>query len=671
MKKGSDTGPKMPGACVAVLAPPGAQAAIEEAGAHLAAEFEPVSIDALCAGICEGRFACAVIDRDRIEGDAVSRLAEAAAAQPSPSDFSFLLLLDRADAGTLDAVAGSLMNVVLLERPVEPSLLRHAVRGVLRARTRQSDAADIQTQDLKTANLRLRQEIEERHAAEQRLREREELYRYTVELSRQFVWTAGPDGIIVPVSPLFGELTGLRETETGDEWLSTIHPDDRPGLLAQWMEIVARREPGSAEFRLRMADGSYRFHRAQAAPRFDEEGEVVRWYGFTEDVHEQRLAETARERAEERYRLAARATNDAIWDLDLEKNLIHWSDSSADALGYPGQVLGTTPLGWWSERVHPEDRLSASDSLTEAIETGKTRWSASYRFRQSDGEYATFYDRGFIMRDEDGRPLRAVGAMVDISERQRAESEIHRMQAELIHVSRLSAMGTMASTLAHEINQPLTAVTNYVRGSRRLLETGGTPKVADALTGLEAAEAGALRAGQIVRRLRELVARGAASVRPEELPKLIEDAGVLAFLDAHLLSVTPSIETDPDATWVEVDRIQIQQVLINLIRNAVQAMQQSTKREIAVTTRKLSPHFVEVAVADTGSGLSPEVRDALFSPFTGTKSEGLGIGLSISRTIIEAHGGKIWAEDREGGGTIFRFTLPLYDEEPVAGEPAP
>ena len=136
---------------------------------------------------------------------------------------------------------------------------------------------------------------------------------------------------------------------------------------------------------------------------FDEEGEVVRWYGFTEDVHEQRLAETARERAEERYRLAARATNDAIWDLDLEKNLIHWSDSSADALGYPGQVLGTTPLGWWSERVHPEDRLSASDSLTEAIETGKTRWSASYRFRQSDGEYATFYDRGFIMRDEDGR----------------------------------------------------------------------------------------------------------------------------------------------------------------------------------------------------------------------------------------------------------------------------
>lgn len=236
------------------------------------------------------------------------------------------------------------------------------------------------------------------------------------------------------------------------------------------------------------------------------------------------------------------------------------------------------------------------------------------------------------------------------------------MQAELIHVSRLSAMGTMGSTLAHELNQPLTAVTNYVRGSRRMLMNGDPPAIDKVCEGLEAAETAALRAGQIVRRLRELVARGTAAMRPENLPKLIDEAGVIAFLDAHFQGVTPQVELDPAADWVEADRIQIQQVLINLIRNAMQATSDSARREVVVTTQRVSAGQVEIGVADTGGGIPPEVREALFSPFQGTKAEGLGIGLSISRTIVEAHGGKIWADDREGGGTVFRFTLPATVE---------
>ncbi|HEX8213877.1 MAG TPA: ATP-binding protein, partial [Allosphingosinicella sp.] len=160
--------------------------------------------------------------------------------------------------------------------------------------------------------------------------------------------------------------------------------------------------------------------------------------------------------------------------------------------------------------------------------------------------------------------------------------------------------------------------------------------------------------------------RGTAAVRREELPKLIDEAGIIAFVDAHLLGVTPHMELDPAAHWVEADRIQIQQVLINLIRNAMQAVKDVETREVVVATRRMSPGQIEVSVADTGSGIQDGVRDGLFSPFQGTKSEGLGIGLSISRTIVEAHGGKIWAEDREGGGSVFRFTLPAVPDKSAA-----
>ena len=468
---------------------------------------------------------------------------------------------------------------------------------------------------------------------------------------------------MLSLSPRFSTVTGLdRKVDPHLGWLSVIHPDDYEPILQVWQETIEGGRPRSAEFRMRQADGSYRTFIARAAPRTDENGKVIRWYGFTEDVEDQKRAEAARASAEERYRLAARATNDAIWDLDLTTNELHWSESAAETLGYAGQELGTTSLSWWEERLHPEDRQQAIDSLEQAVNQGKSRWSATYRFRQANGQYATFFDRGFILRDDEGEAVRFVGAMTDLTQRQQAEEEIRRMQAELIHVSRLSAMGTMGSTLAHELNQPLTAVANYLRGSRRLLANGDRSRIADVEEALAAAEEGALRAGQIVRRLRELVARGTAAVRREELPKLIEDAGAIAFLDAHLLGVDHRVELDRAAHWVEADRIQVQQVLINLIRNAIQAVKDADSREVVVSTLKVSPAQVEVSVADTGSGISPEVRDALFSPFQGTKPEGLGIGLSISRTIVEAHGGKIWAEDREGGGSVFRFTLPAVAE---------
>jgi two-component system sensor kinase FixL len=214
----------------------------------------------------------------------------------------------------------------------------------------------------------------------------------------------------------------------------------------------------------------------------------------------------------------------------------------------------------------------------------------------------------------------------------------------------------MASTLAHELNQPLAAVTNFVSGAKRIAENADAPRevLAEALEGAEVA---ARRAGEILRRVREMVSRGKVAVRIEHLPQLVEEACLLAFIDAEALGIPHRLELDPAAQWVRADRIQIQQVLINLVRNAVEAMAAGAVREIVISTRPKGK-MVEIEVADTGSGLAVANADELFSEFRTTKPGGMGLGLPISRTIVEAHGGKIGGENRPGGGAVFRFTLP-------------
>ena len=301
-------------------------------------------------------------------------------------------------------------------------------------------------------------------------------------------------------------------------------------------------------------------------------------------MHDQKQAELARRDVEERYRLAAKATNDAIWDHDFTQGVIDWSDNAA-AIMHSKSPLGRTTDSWWADRVHPDEKLSLVQSLTDAIEGDATRWTGTYRFRRDDGSYADMLDRGFIIRDGEGKAIRAVGAMTDLTERHRAEEEIRRMQAELIHVSRLSAMGAMASTLAHELNQPLTALANFISGAKRIVERELGETQPALLEAMVAAESGALRAGEIIRRLRELVSRGSVSVVLEHVPRLIQDAAVLAFIDEHKLGVSHRLDLDPAALWVSVDRVQIQQVLINLVRNAVEAMQ----RERGARDRHFDP----------------------------------------------------------------------------------
>ena len=256
----------------------------------------------------------------------------------------------------------------------------------------------------------------------------------------------------------------------------------------------------------------------------------------------------------------------------------------------------------------------------------------------------------------------------DLTEPQAAERRIQDMQSELIHVSRLSSMGEMASALAHELNQPLSAIANYMKGSVRLL-AGPTPDLGRIRLALNEAGEQALRAGAIIRRLREFVGKGEAETRIENLPKLIEEAGGLAMVGARETGVRLRFSLAADAAAVVADKVQIQQVVLNLMRNAIDAMHDSPVRDLTVSTN-LTPSdkenpLVEISVSDTGPGVSPEVTERLFQPFVTTKQDGMGVGLSICRTIVEAHGGTIWAEPRPGGGAVFRFTLRTAPEEPL------
>lgn len=242
-----------------------------------------------------------------------------------------------------------------------------------------------------------------------------------------------------------------------------------------------------------------------------------------------------------------------------------------------------------------------------------------------------------------------------------ASSRVQQLQAELIHVSRVSAMGTMASTLAHELNQPLTAIVNYVRGSRRML--AGVREISHVRDALDEADRSAVRAGEIVRRVRGMVAKGNDDRRIEDLSTLVREACDIAMIDARSAGISYKLELDPRSTDVLVDRIQIQQVLINLLRNSVEALAQTPVRRIVVATSRPSNGLSKVSVRDTGSGISTTVASRLFEPFNTNKSAGMGVGLSISRTIIEAHGGRIWNEGHDCGGTVFSFTVPTADRE--------
>lgn len=422
-----------------------------------------------------------------------------------------------------------------------------------------------------------------------------------------------------------------------------------PGLVATALGLVAGIFAGGVESLTRPE--------LVEAAIFATVGIGISWFGeqhYRTRIHDQETARDLRSR-EAHLRSILDTVPDATVVID-DRGIIQSFNAAAERLfghaetevvGKNVSVLMPTPFreehdGYISRYLTTgEKRIIGIDRVV----TGQRKDGSTFPIKLEVGEVQTG-DRRFF-----------TGFIRDLTERQATERQLEELESELARLSRLTAMGEMASTLAHEVNQPLSAIANYLQGCRRLVEGidhPNAPKIHDALSETTHQT---LRAGQIIRQLREFVSRGETEKRPENINKLIEEASALALVGAKEQGVKTIFRFDTRSGPVLVEKVQIQQVLLNLIRNAIEAMQGCSKKELVVETVLLDRGMVEVRVADTGTGLAEEIVPRLFQPFATTKAAGMGVGLSISKRIVEAHGGELWAEPNPGGGTLFRFTL--------------
>ena len=249
----------------------------------------------------------------------------------------------------------------------------------------------------------------------------EENYRFALELNPQLPWTADADGSCLEIGPKWTEYFNLEtQSALGVGWLSFVHPDDLPATEARWFGAIGSGRPFDARYRMRCGDGTFRWFRDRGRPRRKDDGTILKWYGSMEDIHDQVLAEEALRESEERYRLACQATNDVIWDWHHEEDRLHWGGAVFSNLGYSDAIKGTN-FAWWVDRVHPDDRDIVLQSLNEALARNESHWSREYRFRRADGTYAHILSRGYTVTDANGRPVRSIGAMMDISELKKTE----------------------------------------------------------------------------------------------------------------------------------------------------------------------------------------------------------------------------------------------------------
>ena len=470
------------------------------------------------------------------------------------------------------------------------------------------------------------------------------------------------------VSPTCARLFGVPPDQltTFAASQALVHPDDRQAR-ADAIER-ALRQGGSYEVDYRVArpDGHVCWLRSRGRVQLDGTGKPFQHRGVVLGIDDQKRAEASLRAREAHLQSILDTVPEAMIVID-EGGLIHSFSAAAERLfGYAaGEAIGQNV-----RILMPEPMRGEHDGYLDRYRRTRERRIIGFNRvvtgQRRDG--STFPMELAIGEMRSGEQVFFTGFINDLTERQQTQARLQELQAELVHISRLSAMGEMASTLAHELNQPLGAISNYTKGCRRLLARPDPEAVAKTLEVLDKTAEQALRAGQIIRRLREFVTRGETDRRPEPVARLIEEASALALIGAREQGVTARVALDPRVGAVLADRVQVQQVLVNLMRNAREAMQQSERRDLCVEARPHGVRMVEIAVSDTGPGIADDIADRLFQPFITTKRSGMGVGLSICRTIIEAHGGRLTVERNGAGGATFRLTLPATREgDPIDG----
>jgi PAS domain S-box-containing protein len=473
------------------------------------------------------------------------------------------------------------------------------------------------------------------------------------------VWLAGVDGAAEYLNRRWLEYSGLSQTQaSGWGWTAAVHPEDLDQLTDVWRSVLKAGARGEAEARLRRFDGGYRWFMFTAEPLKDESGTVIGWCGTNIDITEQRQAKTALEARERELSLIIETMPAFVWSASTDGRLTHVNRRLFDYIGAPMEVLRGAG---WVDFVHPDDRSEAIDRWLHAVATGAPLEN-QYRLRRADGVYRWFHVPGQLGRTTDGRPTMWYGLLIDIDDRKSVEEALRLTQIKLSRATQIATVGEIAASIAHEINQPLAAIATNGEAGLRFLSRD-VPNLNEARDALSGMISDSRRAGEVIQRIRALFGGGAVETTTLDLNDVIGE--VLKLLASEITRRNVSLETKLETSLqlVAGERVQLQQLTFNLVLNGIEAMDAVSDglRVLYVGSRR-SGASILVEIRDSGTGLKEP--DKIFDAFFTTKRNGLGMGLAICRSIVDAHHGKLWVSSSGNDGTTFCFSLPVEDALP-------
>jgi PAS domain S-box-containing protein len=492
------------------------------------------------------------------------------------------------------------------------------------------------------------------------LQQSEDRLRRVIDTIPAHVWSTLPDGSVDFVNQRWLESTGLAvEDALGWNWGSVVHPDDLGRYVDEWRAALAAGEPMESEVRLRRADGKYHWWLTRNVPLRDELGNIVKWYGTAIDIEERHRAEDALRRSEAYLAEAQRLSKTGSFGWSVSSGETRWSEETFRIFQYDRTTKPTVEL--ILKRVHPEDADRVKQTIESASMNGNN-FEHEYRLVMPDNSVKYVHVVAHALSDKSGR-TEFVGAVMDVTERKRAEEALREAQANLARVSRVTTMGELTASLAHEIKQPIAAAVTNAKTCLRWLGRD-QPDVAEAREAAGRIIKDVTRASDIISQIRLLFKKGPPQRESLDVNEVIKEMIALLRSEASRYSISIRGELVNDLPNIMADRVQLQQVLMNLMLNGIEAMKDmGTGGELTIKSQQDDIGQLLISVGDTGAGLEPEHTEQIFNAFFTTKPHGTGMGLPISRSIIESHGGRLWAADNSPRGARFCFTLPTKVED--------
>ncbi|WP_024519160.1 PAS domain-containing sensor histidine kinase [Bradyrhizobium sp. Tv2a-2] len=463
-----------------------------------------------------------------------------------------------------------------------------------------------------------------------------------------------------PVLEYFGRsVDELRHWSTSD----IVHPDDLQPTISAWRLAVETGEPYEVESRHRGSDGVYRWFHVRGFPLRGSDGHIVRWCVLQIDIEDRKRAEQALRTSERNLYLIISTIPGLVWSARPDGSADFFNQHYLDYVGFSSEQA----QDWgWTAAVHPED-LDGLASAWQAFMATRQAGEKEARLRRFDGSYRWFLFRANPLRDDSGNVIKWFGINTDIEDRKRAEEELRDTQAKLAHMARVMMMGELTASIAHEVNQPLAGIVTNANTCLRML-AADPPNVAGARETVRRTLRDGNRASDIIGRLRALFNRKAPVSQPIDLNEATREVIALSLNKLHRDGVSLRTRLAEDLPRVTGDRVQLQQVILNLLNNAADAMSaiDDRPRELMVSTGRDEDSCVRLSVHDSGPGFDLEVAERLFDAFYTTKGDGMGIGLSVSRSIVENHHGRIWAALNDGPGATFSFSIPGSSEVTIS-----